>query len=242
MAVHDPRKQAVLEQMGIQRWELRELPVDAPPQPVSSPPPQAASAAVSDSGARRDESIASMSWQKLEKAVAGCRLCALSESRTHTVFGSGNPNADLMIIGEAPGAEEDRQGLPFVGRAGQLLTEMLIAIGLTRDQVYIANTLKCRPPNNRDPLAEEVQRCEPYLLRQVELIQPKLILALGRVAAHNILKTSDSLARLRTREHRFHGSSIPVFVSYHPAYLLRSPAEKRKAWDDLKKVRALLAR
>ncbi len=232
--------------MGVQLWELRELAVDAP---VLSAPGAGVedAAAVTDAapaGAQPESGnpVMSMTWRMLEKAVAECRLCDLHQSRTQTVFGSGNPNADLLIVGEAPGAEEDRQGLPFVGRAGQLLTEMLIAIGLTRDQVYIANTLKCRPPNNRDPLPEEVRRCEPYLVRQVELIQPKLILALGRIAAHNILKTADSLARLRTREHRFGSSSIPVYVSYHPAYLLRSPGEKRKAWDDLKKVRALLCR
>jgi DNA polymerase len=138
-----------------------------------------------------------------------------------------------LLIGEAPGAEEDRQGEPFVGRAGQLLNAMLRAIGLHRQQVYIANILKCRPPNNRDPRSEEAAECFPYLQRQIELIQPKLILALGRIAAQRLLDNQTSLGRLRGTTHRFEPGGVPVVVTYHPAYLLRSPADKRKAWEDL---------
>jgi DNA polymerase len=157
----------------------------------------------------------------------------LHTSRTQTVFGVGNRQADLLIIGEAPGAEEDKQGEPFVGRAGQLLNEMLFSIGFQREQVFIANILKCRPPDNRDPRPEEVLHCEPYLKRQVELLSPKMIIAVGRIAAQNLLKTDTSLARLRGKCHTFGSANLPVVVTYHPAYLLRSPKEKRKAWEDL---------
>lgn len=184
--------------------------------------------------------VESLNWEELQAAVAACQACQLAKTRKNTVFGSGNAAADLLIVGEAPGAEEDRQGLPFVGRAGQLLTEMLLAIGLQREQVFIANTLKCRPPNNRDPQIDEVLQCQPYLLRQVALIKPKLILALGRIAAHNVLQTDLSLARLRGKQHEFMATGIPVYVSYHPAYLLRAPQEKARAWQDLQVVARLL--
>lgn len=177
-------------------------------------------------------------WQQLERSVAGCTKCELHGSRTQTVFGVGSRNADLLIIGEAPGRDEDLQGEPFVGRAGQLLNAMLAAIGLRRQQVYIANILKCRPPNNRDPRPEEAAACNPWLQQQIELIQPAVILALGRVAAHNLLNTEQSLAALRNRQHDYAG--IPLIVSYHPAYLLRKPGEKRKSWQDLKRVRAMI--
>ena len=157
----------------------------------------------------------------------------MHQTRTQAVFGVGNPQAQWMVVGEAPGADEDRQGEPFVGRAGQLLNNMLYAIGLKREQVYIANVLKCRPPSNRDPKPEEVAQCEVYLQRQVALIQPKLILAVGRIAAHNLLKTDVSLAKLRQRTYSYGETQTPLIVTYHPAYLLRSPQEKRKAWQDL---------
>ncbi len=176
----------------------------------------------------------SMAWQTLEQAVATCRLCDLHKTRIRTVFGGGNQQADWMIVGEAPGAEEDRQGLPFVGRAGQLLTNMLAAIKLKREDAYIANVLKCRPPNNRDPLPQEVAACRGYLQRQFELVQPRIILVVGRVAAQSLLQTKEPLARLRGRVHSLPGSAIPVVVTYHPAYLLRKPADKGKAWQDLK--------
>lgn len=177
--------------------------------------------------------VSTLDWSGLARQVANCQLCELHATRTQAVFGVGNQQADWLIIGEAPGADEDRQGEPFVGRAGQLLNAMLKAIGLMREQVYIANILKCRPPNNRDPKPEEAACCSPYLQRQIELIQPKLILALGRIAAQRLLQTNTSLARLRGQVHTLETTRTPVIVTYHPAYLLRSPAEKRKAWQDL---------
>ena len=170
-------------------------------------------------------------WESLEAEVAGCEKCTLCETRTHTVFGTGNRHADWMIIGEAPGQHEDLQGKPFVGNAGALLTEMLRAIGLARDDVFITNILKCRPPGNRDPRPEEAESCNDYLQRQKQLIQPKIILAVGRISAQTLLKTSEPLARLRGKIHAF--KDTPVVVVYHPAYLLRSLSEKRKAWHDL---------
>ena len=177
--------------------------------------------------------VSMLDWEALQTYVAQCRLCDLHQSRTQTVFGIGNRNADWLIIGEAPGAEEDRQGEPFVGRAGQLLTAMLQALDLKRQDVYIANILKCRPPQNRDPKADEVAHCASYLQRQIQLIQPKVILALGRIAAQNLLQTNTTLGRLRGKVHHIETSAAPVIVTYHPAYLLRSPLEKRKSWEDL---------
>ena len=171
------------------------------------------------------------SWAVLEAEVANCTRCGLCTTRTQTVFGAGNKQADWMLVGEAPGQHEDEQGLPFVGNAGLLLTEMLRAISLTREDVFITNILKCRPPNNRDPHADEVERCNDYLQRQQRLIQPKIILAVGRIAAQTLLKTDEPLSRLRGKPHAF--NNTPVVVVYHPAYLLRSLLEKRKAWQDL---------
>ena len=172
--------------------------------------------------------------------VAGCTACALHESRSQTVFGVGNPQAALMVIGEAPGAEEDRQGEPFVGRAGQLLTAMLRAIGLARQDVYIANILKCRPPGNRNPTPAEAACCLPFLQRQLALVSPRLILAVGGVAAHHLLGSGETVGRLRGRIHAYGDARIPLLVSYHPAYLLRQPGEKARAWQDLQKVRRIL--
>jgi uracil-DNA glycosylase family 4 len=180
-------------------------------------------------------------WTVLQAEVTGCVQCQLHTSRTQTVFGVGNRSADWMIIGEAPGADEDRQGEPFVGRAGQLLNEMLRAVGLDRGQVYIANILKCRPPGNRDPEPEEVSACAGFLNRQVELIRPGLILAVGRIAAQNLLQQDLPVGRLRGSVHRFGRMDIPVVVTYHPAYLLRSPSQKRKAWADLCLARSVAA-
>jgi len=170
-------------------------------------------------------------WDILQAEVANCTKCALCATRTQTVFGSGNKQADWMLVGEAPGQHEDEQGLPFVGNAGLLLTEMLRAIGLTREEVFITNILKCRPPSNRDPHADEVESCNDYLQRQLKMIQPKIILAIGRIAAQTLLKTDAPLAKLRGKVHTF--NNTPVVVVYHPAYLLRSLSEKRKAWLDL---------
>ena len=182
--------------------------------------------------------VADMDWPALRNAVSSCRACALCESRTQTVFGTGNPDADWMIVGEAPGMHEDRLGEPFVGKAGQLLDVMLRAIGLTREpgpparQVFIANTLKCRPPDNRNPLPDELARCEPFLVRQIELVRPRVILAMGRFAVQALLRSDEPIGRLRGRRHRYHG--VPLVVTYHPAYLLRNPLDKARAWDDLR--------
>jgi len=170
-------------------------------------------------------------WAALQKQVADCQKCALCHSRTQTVFGTGDPDADWMFIGEAPGQNEDLEGKPFVGLAGKLLTEMIRALGLERESVYIANILKCRPPNNRDPKVEEVKSCNDYLQRQISLVNPRIILAVGRIAAQTLLETNESLARLRGVRHELSG--VPLVVIYHPAYLLRSLLEKRKAWQDL---------
>ncbi|MGZ4999625.1 MAG: uracil-DNA glycosylase [Methylomonas sp.] len=170
-------------------------------------------------------------WKELQDQVAICRACGLCETRTQTVFGVGSKHASWMLIGEAPGQNEDLQGEPFVGKAGQLLTEMLRAIGLKREEVYIANILKCRPPNNRDPQAEEVAACHDFLHRQITLLNPRIILAVGRIAAQNLLKTQQPLAKLRGVRHQL--DDIPLIVIPHPAYLLRSLPEKAKAWEDL---------
>lgn len=180
--------------------------------------------------------VAEMDWPELRSAVKACRACALHETRTQTVFGVGDPAAELMVIGEAPGAEEDRQGEPFVGRAGQLLDLMLAAIGLKREQVYIANILKCRPPGNRDPKPQEAACCEPFLMRQIALVRPRVLLAVGRVSAQNLLHTDAPIGRLRGRWFELGPGHIPLLVTYHPAYLLRSPEEKAKAWRDLQQL------
>jgi len=183
--------------------------------------------------------VAALDWEPLAEAVRECRLCGLCETRTQTVFGVGDRSARLMVIGEAPGAEEDRQGEPFVGRAGMLLNAMLRAAGFERGEVMIANVLKCRPPNNRDPSDEEAERCLPYLRRQIELVDPQVILCVGRIAAQRLLDTDTPIGKLRGRVHRLGGR--PVVVTYHPAYLLRSPGEKRKSWEDLKLALGVLA-
>jgi DNA polymerase len=175
----------------------------------------------------------------IREDIGDCTRCKLhQQGRTQIVFGVGNPDADLMFVGEAPGADEDVQGIPFVGRAGQLLTKIIEAIGLTRDQVYIANVIKCRPPGNRNPDPDEVESCEPFLFRQIDAIKPRVVVALGTFAAKALLKTQDPISRLRGRVYDFRGARlIPTF---HPAFLLRSPERKRDVWEDMKKVRALL--
>jgi DNA polymerase len=225
-----------LAALGLETWTLRE-PATAAVEPVGAPvvPRQAAAREAAPREAGYD-------WQQLRERVAACTRCGLSATRTQTVFGVGNLQAEWLVVGEAPGAEEDRQGEPFVGRAGQLLNAMLRAIGLMREQVYIANVLKCRPPQNRDPVAAETTECLPYLDRQIALLKPKIMLVVGRIAAQNLLRTEAKLGALRQRVHSFGPSNVPLIVTYHPAYLLRSPAEKRKAWEDLKFAREVLAR
>ncbi|MHB1587606.1 MAG: uracil-DNA glycosylase [Acidiferrobacteraceae bacterium] len=190
-------------------------------------------------GERVDRGVATLDWSELKREVESCRRCPLHAGRTQTVFGTGNPKASWMFVGEAPGAEEDRQGEPFVGRAGQLLNAMLFAVGLKRDEVYIANVLKCRPPSNRDPADPEVCACEPFLARQIALVQPRLIVAMGRFAAHSLLKTDTPLGRLRGQ--KFQYGDRPLVVTYHPAYLLRNPVDKRKVWHDLLLARSIVA-
>jgi len=174
--------------------------------------------------------------------VRACERCGLQATRTQTVFGVGNRRAELLVVGEAPGAEEDRQGEPFVGRAGQLLNSMLQAMRAPRATVYIANVLKCRPPGNRDPSPEEVRCCLPYLQRQIDLLAPRLMLAVGRIAAQSLLATETPIGKLRGTVHHFGTQATPLIVTYHPAYLLRSPGEKRKSWTDLRFVQRELAR
>jgi uracil-DNA glycosylase family 4 len=175
-------------------------------------------------------------WTSLRTEIANCTLCGLDKTRTQTVFGVGDRNAKLMIIGEAPGFNEDQQGEPFVGRAGQLLDAMLASIGFSREEVYIANILKCRPPNNRDPLPEEVNLCTPFLSKQIALLNPRLLLAVGRIASHFLLNTKLPLGQLRGKIHSYGALNTPLIITYHPAYLLRTPADKRKAYQDLQLV------
>jgi DNA polymerase len=179
-------------------------------------------------------------WEALREEALACTLCGLCETRTNVVFGEGDPAADLMFVGEAPGADEDRQGRPFVGRAGQLLTKMIEGMGMAREDVFIANVLKCRPPNNRDPAADEVEKCRPYLLRQIDHIEPKVICALGRHALRTLTGYTGGITKVRGRPMEFHGRI--VIPTFHPAYLLRNPAAKRDAWEDLKAVLRLLGR
>lgn len=226
--MNDAQRQK-LHLMGIQTYVQRDAPM--PGGALARAPTVAAKA-------RREAPAvapAAMDWETLERTVAGCRACPLHESRTQTVFGTGDRAADWLIVGEAPGAEEDARGEPFVGRAGRLLTSMLRAAGFAREEVYIANVLKCRPPNNRDPGQKEADQCLPYLARQIQLIEPRIILAVGRIAAHRILNTDLPLGRLRGRVHEYDDGQrrVPVVVTYHPAYLLRSPSQKRRAWEDL---------
>ena len=185
---------------------------------------------------RREDLVA------LYREASGCLRCPLAEGRTTVVFGNGHADADLMFVGEAPGFHEDQQGLPFVGRAGQLLNEMLRALGMPRREVYIANILKCRPPGNRDPQPEEARTCTPYLSRQIALVRPRAILAVGRISAQWLLQSDAPIGRLRGRVFQYGEAGTPLVVTYHPAYLLRSPGEKAKAWTDLCMVRDLLSK
>jgi DNA polymerase len=231
----------MLKAMGVQQfWPQSAEDVaqaDAPPQAVLVDPmvPSPVPVHMPEHEGARPEA-GTLAWPELIASVLACRACGLCNSRKQAVVGVGHPQAEWMLVGEAPGEQEDIQGEPFVGRAGQLLDRMLAATGLTREtassaqQVYIANVIKCRPPGNRNPTPEEVQQCEPYLARQVQLVKPKLLVAMGRFAAHALLKTSDPIGRLRGRVHTYEGT--PLVVTYHPAYLLRNPADKALAWDD----------
>jgi uracil-DNA glycosylase family 4 len=258
------RQRTMLQAMGLRLWlpEVAEevapgvaakepapmlaAPAGAPERTVSAaqaaapPTPNAPGAPNASRGptvAPEASPVLQLDWPALRAAVADCRACTLCESRTQTVFGIGHERAHWMVVGEAPGENEDQQGEPFVGAAGRLLDRMLLALGLTRGeadaarQVYIANTLKCRPPRNRNPEPEELARCQPFLMRQVELVQPRVILAMGRFAVQSLLDSTEPIGRLRGRVHTWRGR--PLVVTYHPAYLLRNPPDKAKAWADL---------
>ncbi len=241
----------MLQVMGLRIWSSDPLqartavpPAQTAPRPAATPTeslpaptqPMAPTARQGDDG-ERARHIAALDWTALREAVAACTACGLCQSRRQTVFGVGHAQARWMIVGEAPGEQEDLKGEPFVGAAGHLLDNMLRALALTRGeaaperQVYIANTLKCRPPRNRNPEPAELASCEPFLQRQIELVRPQIILAMGRFAVHSLLRSSEPIGKLRGRVHRYLG--VPLVVSYHPAYLLRNPADKAKAWDDL---------
>jgi DNA polymerase len=215
-----------LQAMGVAVWKRRDL-------------PEAVVPAVEEIGVT-DQKAPVPAWGALRSEVSQCRRCELADGRTQTVFGVGNQHADLVVVGEAPGVEEDRQGEPFVGRAGQLLNRMLQAAGLSRDAVYIANIIKCRPPNNRDPSSAEVSACIGYLQQQLDLLAPKVVLCVGKVAAHNLLGLNSTIASMRGQVHNYGPDCLPVVVTYHPAYLLRTPHDKRKSWADLQLVQRLL--
>ena len=253
------RQVAMLREMGVRVWapqggpagsgdlaEEPEVVAAVPPQgrpparvaaPGAVPRPAVHSAVLPAPGGALPGGVATMDWPELRATVAACTACTLCEGRTQTVFGVGHERAHWMIVGEAPGEQEDRQGEPFVGKSGQLLDNMLRAIALTRGeaeparQVYIANTLKCRPPGNRNPAPAELAACEAFLIRQVQLVRPKIILAMGRFAVQSLLRSTEPIGRLRGRVHQYQG--VPLIVTYHPAYLLRNLEDKAKAWDDL---------
>jgi len=262
------RQQAMLQAMGLRMWSTAvddepaeghaadsaatpapaEAVVEVALEPVHEPvgegarparPPSAPSPAPLRPALTRGD-IAVLDWPALRESVAACEACALCKSRTQTVFGVGHTQAQWMVVGEAPGENEDAQGEPFVGASGELLDRMLAALQLTRSEegdtpaaqrVYIANTLKCRPPRNRNPSVEEMAQCEPYLVRQIALLKPRIILAMGRFAVQALLRTDEPIGKLRGRVHRYEG--VPLVVTYHPSYLLRSPHEKARAWEDL---------
>ena len=260
--MHPTRRYLYLDAMGIQSWGLRvggggdrveppaegagagggmamarldpaptPLPIPIQAVPLALAPTQAPDPAFDSGG----DSVV-LGWEALQARVAACQACGLWETRTQTVFGVGRRDADLMLIGEAPGADEDRQGEPFVGRAGQLLNRMLAAIGLDRGQVYIANILKCRPPGNRDPKPEEAAACRAFLMAQIERVRPRIILSLGRISAQHLLATGEAVGRLRGRWFSFGPDAVPLMVTFHPSYLLRAPEQKALAWRDLAQV------
>jgi uracil-DNA glycosylase len=256
----DARQRAMLQEMGIRLFwpetpaaaepvllpepalaeaeAVAEAPVRARTSAPAAPVPQPAARPAAPARARIP-GIELLEWDALANAVAECRACKLCDGRRNTVFGVGDPQADWLVVGEAPGENEDLQGEPFVGQAGKLLDNMLAALGVSRqEKVYIANVLKCRPPGNRNPEPEEIAQCEPFLRRQVELLKPKIILAMGRFAVQTLLQTTEPIGRLRGQVHRY--QDVPVVVTYHPAYLLRNLPDKAKAWSDLVLAQSVL--
>ena len=246
----DARQAAYLQALGVDvyvprsspPWQDEEVGETTAPAVTAALTPSPVVTTRADETTPHPDIAANLGWDELRAAVAACQRCDLHATRTQPVFGVGNRQARWMFIGEAPGAEEDRQGEPFVGRAGQLLTSMIRALGLRREDVFIANVLKCRPPDNRDPKPSEAASCRRYLERQVALVNPTLVIAVGRIAAQNLLATETPIAKLRGKVHSFGAQAWPVVVTYHPAYLLRSPGEKRKSWQDLLHARQLFGR
>jgi len=235
----DSARQALIQYLRTDRLlGLEEIPLRLPER--SAPTAEAGTRTPNPTdAAEKGERLGALD----EGQVKSCTRCGLHETRNNTVFGQGSPAARLVFVGEAPGFEEDRQGVAFVGKAGQLLTRMIVPMGLSREEVFICNVLKCRPPNNRDPSADEIARCSPYLYEQLSIIEPEVIIALGAPAAKTLLQTKQSIGRLRGRFHDFYlsgiegvGEAIPLMPTYHPAYLLRSPGEKGKTWADLQAV------
>jgi len=214
-----PRQRRSLELIGIGLWADKTAPIPVA-QDRAAPAPRLPAAPDAE-------------WESLMQEVAVCTRCALHKGRTQAVFGTGNRAAEWMFIGEAPGRDEDRQGEPFVGRAGKLLNSMIAAMGMKREDVFIANILKCRPPENRDPKPEEADTCQPYLKRQIAMVRPRIIVALGKIAAQNLLRVETAIGRMRGQRYEYPDPKVPVVVTYHPAYLLRSPREKGKVWQDL---------
>jgi uracil-DNA glycosylase len=239
----DPaRRLAYLQALGIETWESRAGGTQAAPRasqfqdeaPTLAALPTLVAAPAPAAAVPAD-------WEGLQAAVAGCRKCRLCETRTNTVFGVGPRQAPLMVVGEGPGADEDAQGEPFVGRAGKLLDEMLRAIGRSRkNDTFIANVVKCRPPGNREPAEDEAEACRPYLEQQLRLVRPKLIVALGRIAAQRLLASDTPIGKMRGQTYQWGPEATPLFVTYHPAYLLRNPADKAKSWEDLKRIHRFL--
>jgi DNA polymerase len=217
------QSRALLQEL--QRWGFATVPVPALPDPP-------------EGQAQADGKSEPLELTRLQEQLQGCTRCPLSRQRSQVVFGVGNPDAALVLVGEAPGREEDRQGIPFVGEAGRLLDRILAAMNLSREQVYICNLIKCRPPGNRDPQPEEIACCEPFLKQQLALIRPQLIVALGRFATQALLRTTAPIGTLRGNWHEYEG--IPLMPTFHPAYLLRNPAGKREVWEDMKQVMARL--
>jgi uracil-DNA glycosylase len=240
----DPaRRLSYLQALGIDTWQLR-APATQAAQPPAQFQPEAPTLAVVPTFVAVPGPAAAVpaDWEGLQAAVVGCRKCRLCETRTNTVFGVGPRQAPLMVVGEGPGADEDAQGEPFVGRAGKLLDEMLRAIGRSRkSNTYIANVVKCRPPANREPAEDEAEACRAYLEQQLRLVQPKLIVALGRIAAQRLLATDTPIGKMRGQTYQWGPQATPLIVTYHPAYLLRSPGDKAKSWEDLKRIHRFLA-
>jgi len=241
----EQQRRQYLEAMGIQTWSLRQpqsQSTDDTQEFVESVAAQTIQTKLVAPVEKQGIELPAVAtdWPGLQAEASVCARCELSQYRHQTVFGTGNRNADWLIIGEAPGAEEDAQGEPFVGPSGKLLNQMLLAIGLKREEVYIANIVKCRPVDDRDPRAAEAAACEPYLKQQIALIQPKVIFAVGRIAAQNLLKSEQKVGDMRGQRFKYGETKIPLIVSYHPAYLLRMPSAKRKAWQDLLLARQIL--